>query len=95
MLRRVSGRLRLREEAVEWRLVDDEVVALDLRRSVYLALNRSASVLWPLIAEGTSRDRLVDRLAGEFALERTASERDVDAFVRDLEAQDLLEPAAE
>lgn len=35
----VRGVLRLRTDELDWKLVEGEVVILDLRRSVYLSLN--------------------------------------------------------
>ena len=52
--------LRVRADALEWREVDGEIVALDLRRSVYLAINPSGALLWPALVEGASRRRAGD-----------------------------------
>ena len=61
----MAERLRVRAEAVEWRTVEGEIVALDLRRSLYLAINPSGATLWPALVEGASRDELVERLCAE------------------------------
>ena len=88
----MSRRLRLREGAIEWRELEGEVVAVDTRKSVYLAVNRSGTVLWPALLDGASRDDLVSQLARAYELDRGAAEADVDAFIRVLDEQDLLEP---
>ena len=41
--------MRLRTDAVEWREVEGEIVALDLRDEMYLGVNGSGAVLWPLL----------------------------------------------
>ena len=51
--------LRLRDADLDWREVDREVVALDLRESRYLAINRAGQVLWAALAEGATRDDLM------------------------------------
>jgi hypothetical protein len=86
-----SENLKLRPTALEWREIEGEVVAVDLQKSVYLAANRSGAVLWPALAEGTTRDELVSKLADQFGLDRDRAEADVDAFVGALTEQGLLE----
>jgi hypothetical protein len=76
--------LRLNPQAVEWRAVEGEVVALDLNRSTYLGVNPSGSVLWEEIARGATRDQLVQRLVDTFEIGEEAARADVDAFVEDL-----------
>ena len=87
----MSRRLRLRPGAIEWRKFEEEVVAVDTRRAVYMSVNRSGSILWPELLEGTTRDELVDLLSGSYGLDRLKAEQDVDAFVEALDEQDLLE----
>jgi hypothetical protein len=85
--------IRLRDDKVEWREVEGEIVALDLGRSVYLAINRTGALLWPAVCEGTTRAQLVDTLVAAYSIEAAAAGPDVDAFVADLERQGLLEEA--
>ena len=58
-------RLQLRNTELTWRAIEGEVVALDLGRSNYLAVNRSGAVLWDALVGGT--DRRVRRFRGETA----------------------------
>jgi hypothetical protein len=89
----MSRSLRVRGDALEWRRVEGEIVALDLRRSEYLAINASGAVLWPALLEGATREQLVERLRDKWGLSSQAAERDVDAFLAQLEERDLLERA--
>jgi Coenzyme PQQ synthesis protein D (PqqD) len=66
------------------------LVALDLRESRYLAVNETGKQLWSALAEGATRDQLVDRLVDAFGIERSHAEADTDAFVGDLESRGLL-----
>ena len=66
------------------------MVALDLRESRYLAVNRTGKLLWAALAEGTTRDDLVDRLVDAFDIERARAEHDVDAFTAELDSRGLL-----
>jgi hypothetical protein len=87
----VNAPIRLRTTDLEWRDVEDGIVAVDLEASVYLAVNRAGSLLWPMLAEGAHRGELVARLALEFGLDEEAAGRDVDAFLSTLGRQGLLE----
>lgn len=82
--------VRLVQDAVEWRRVEGEIVALDLRDSMYLSINASGTVLWPLLVDGTDQDTLVDELLDTYDIERPAAERDVDAFLSMLRERDLV-----
>ncbi|MET8091470.1 PqqD family peptide modification chaperone [Micromonospora sp. NPDC005220] len=82
---------RVRGDRVAWRAAGDETVLLDLRQSVYLALDRSAAMLWPHLMAGATAAELAEVLAerGPVELERAAA--DVAAFLAELEAIDLIE----
>lgn len=83
--------LRLRSDAVEWREVGGEALLLDLRSSNYLVVNPSATVLWRRLAKGTTRDELVAALAEEYGLPVDQVAGDVDAFLADCKARELIE----
>jgi hypothetical protein len=87
----VTHVLRLRPDALEWRLVDGEVVALDLERSEYLLVNRTGAVLWQLLAAGASPADLVDRLVETYRLDEALVRADIDAFLAGLASRQLLE----
>jgi rhodanese-related sulfurtransferase len=82
---------RLRSDALEWREVDGEIVALDVRTAQYLAVNATGAALWPLLAEGATRQDLVAALVASFETDGDTAGRDVDAFVAMLREQDLLQ----
>jgi hypothetical protein len=86
-----SARLRLRPNALQWREIEGEIVALDGETSQYVAANASAALLWHKLAEGTTRDELVEALVEAFGIERERAATDIDAFLADLGAQRLLE----
>jgi hypothetical protein len=87
----MSEELRVRADAVEWRMVEGEIVALDLRRSLYLAINPSGAALWPALLDGATRAELVERLCAEWEIDRAAAEPDVDGFLSQLAEHDLLD----
>jgi coenzyme PQQ synthesis protein D (PqqD) len=85
--------LRLRREGVTWLEVDGEVVALDAESSKYLSANASGAVLWQALAKGATRDELAEALTSTFGIDEATARGDVDAFVAELEARQLLEDA--
>jgi hypothetical protein len=88
---RVTEAVRLRAGALEWREVEGEIVALDLRTSTYLGINRTGASVWQSLVEGTTRDDLVAQLEESFDLDRPRAEADLDAFLQTLREHDLLE----
>jgi hypothetical protein len=87
----MAGELRLRNSALEWREIEGEVVAVDTRKSVYMAVNQTGAILWPALAEGATRDELVKRLTEAYDIDRGEAEAGVDSFVTVLRENDLLE----
>ncbi len=83
--------MRLRGEKLEWRLAADEVIAVDLEQSTYLAVTGSGVPLWQALAEGATVDGLVELLLGTYAIERPLAEADVAEFLADLVARGLLD----
>jgi Coenzyme PQQ synthesis protein D (PqqD) len=82
--------LQLRCEDLPWQDLDGEIVVLEPRASVYLTMNAAAALLWRRLAEGTSREELVDALIAAYRLPPAHAERDVDQFLDQLRAQELL-----
>lgn len=87
----VNERLCLRAGALEWREVEDEIVALDLRTSTYLGVNKTGAAVWPALVEGTTHEQLVASLEDRFGLDRARAEEDLDGFLDTLREHDLLE----
>lgn len=83
-------KLRLREDAIRWREIDREVVAVDLVSSTYLSTNESGVRLWRRLAEGATSEELVDELMGAFGIDRKQATADVCDFLDALEARELL-----
>lgn len=84
-------RLRLRTEEVLWREVGDEVIALSLGSSEYLAPNESARALWRMLGEGATLPELAAALEHEWGIDHEEATRDAGSFVAELRARDLIE----
>jgi hypothetical protein len=82
--------LKLRTEDLEFREIEGEVVALDLKTSSYIGINQTGGTLWPLLQEGTDEGTLVRRLIEEFDVPEPVAQRDVKAFIEGLRERGLL-----
>ncbi|MFJ2081955.1 PqqD family protein [Micromonospora chokoriensis] len=82
---------RVRGDRVAWRAARDETVLLDIRQSVYMALDRSGAMLWPHLMEGATAAELAEVLAERGPVELERATADVHAFLAELEAIDLIE----
>jgi hypothetical protein len=87
----VRDRVQIRQGALEWREVDGEVVALDLRTNTYLAINPTGAALWPALVAGADRAELLSRLVEAFDVTRDQAAADLHQFLAQLTEQDLLE----
>jgi len=83
--------LKLRPKALEWRAIEGEVVAVDLRSSVYYSVNRAGAIIWPELESGATRAALVQRLAQACDIDPGQAGGEVDEFVDALADLDLLE----
>jgi hypothetical protein len=83
---------RLRDGELEWRQIEGEIVALDLRESTYLSVNRTGTALWPLLVSGATRDELRTALMARFDVDEASAGRDLDAFLSALREKGLLAP---
>ena len=83
-------RLKLRDAGLEWVDLGTEIIALDARRDTYMAGNEATKTLWPLLAAGTTKAELVDRLMSIYDIDAAVASVDVDAFVTNLDEKGLL-----
>jgi coenzyme PQQ synthesis protein D (PqqD) len=82
--------LRLRPDALSWREVDGELVAIDTLTSTYLGANPTGLLLWEALAAGATRDDLASRLVETYGIDRERAEADVDRFLEALRTRGLL-----
>lgn len=83
-------KLRLRTEDLQWRMIDDEIVAVDVRTSTYLSTNGSGAVLWRALVEGATCQDLVARLVDTFGIDARRASADVGRFVDEVASRGLL-----
>ena len=88
-------RFRLKTGELEWREVDGEIVALHGPSSNYLSANSSAALLWRALDGEATRDELASKLVDAYGIDAEVAGADVDRFLAELEANDLLEVVTE
>jgi len=71
--------------------VHDEVVILDARRSVYISLNRTATVVWAALAGGQTQEQAAAGMTELFRVSPDQAWSDVSRLVEDLVGRGLLE----
>jgi hypothetical protein len=86
-----TERFRLRTADLHWQVIDGEVIALEARRSHYLAANAAGAILWRALEEGSTRSGLAQHLVDTYGIERDRALADVDSYLGQLAAQGLLE----
>ena len=86
-------KLRLNRHDVDWREVDGEVIALRRSTAAYLGVNGSGALLWHALDGGADEASLAQLLVERYAIPADAARTDVSAFVDQLRAQGLVQPA--
>jgi hypothetical protein len=87
----VADELRLRADDLDWREVDGRIVALDVRTSEYLSINRTGTAVWLALVDGAQRHDLVVALMSAFGIDEANAGRDLDAFLASLRERDLID----
>jgi Coenzyme PQQ synthesis protein D (PqqD) len=82
--------IRLRQDAIHFREIEGEIVAVDVARGEYVGANRSAARLWPAIVDGATIEALTERLAAAYRVPAEQLRGDVEAFVAVLDERGLL-----
>lgn len=82
--------VRLRDQGLNWRVVEGEVMILDDQGATYYAATGAAATLWPMLVAGCSREALIQRLCDAFGIEPDRARDDVAAFLTELEAHGML-----
>jgi len=81
---------------VLFRLVSDEAVLVNLNTEMYLGLNPVGARMWSVLSEATSIQAAYEQLLKEYEVEPSELRRDLEEFVAQLHAHQLIEtrPAA-
>ena len=75
--------------------LDGETVLMSLTQAAYYGLDSTAQRIWTMIAQPCRVADLCERLVADYAVERTACEQDVCAFLTELNKEGLIRVVAE
>lgn len=56
-----------------------------------IKLNDTGRLIWDMLAEGKSKEEIIDRFTAEYDVEREIADRDITAFIEVLQGADILE----
>lgn len=86
------GRTRVRlSRDVIFREVAGEVVLLHLGTGVYFGLDPVGTRVWQLLAEGRSREQILEVLVGEYDVGERRAAADLEDFVAELREHGLVD----
>lgn len=79
-----------RNPDIVWKKMGDEVVLLNPETGKYFGLNRVGSSFWSLVDGQVTVDQIIDRMLGEYNVERERIAADILELIGSLEARGLL-----
>jgi hypothetical protein len=85
-----DGRVTVPGDVLVQRLPDDESVFLNLDTEQYYGLDPTGTAMWAALTETGSVAAALERLAGEFDVDRDVLSRDLDALVERLVGRGLI-----
>lgn len=71
------------KKGVLWQEVDGEIVIVAPKQDP-MYLNESGSVVWKLIDSGLGETKIVDKITGDYEVDRKTIEKDVKTIIADL-----------
>jgi hypothetical protein len=71
--------------------IDGEVVMMSIENGKYYGLDKVGSRIWELLEDQFLVSDLIDKLLGEFAVDRDTCEKDVMFFLQKLAGDNMLE----
>lgn len=80
----------VRNTAVSYRIVDDELIIIDPYRHKLLKLNDVGRAIWELLNGRHSIAQIIEKLKEEFDTEREVIEEDVCKFINSLYKRELI-----
>lgn len=77
-------------DRVAWRVVDGDIVAVDMETAEYLTMNGSGALIWEALAQSPTEGELVDLVVEAYAISSQQAAADVAAFIGDLRQRELV-----
>lgn len=77
-------------DSVTMRLVDEQLLLVDLETGTTFGLSGIGSDIWTLLGEGRSCSEICERLLGDYEVARETLAQDVAALVDELQSRRLI-----
>ena len=77
-------------EGIIFKTVGEEMVLLDLQRGVYYGLDAVGARVWELLSQEVAPAEIIERITGEYEVDRATVERDVAALLEQLLEKGLI-----
>jgi hypothetical protein len=77
-------------EHVRTTMTQDGAVVMNIKGGHMVTLNPIGSIIWQQLSDGRAPEPIADRLASEFGIEQAQALTDVNEFVQQLEAHQLI-----
>jgi hypothetical protein len=81
----------VRSQQVRWQVVDEEGILVNLESGFYFSLNPVALFIWNLCDGENTVGRILDGIVEGFDVDRDVAQRDLEAFLGQLQAEGLIE----
>ena len=80
----------VRNHKIAWQAVDDKVVLVSPQNHKIHILSGSGSRIWEFLKHPRGQEELVALVCSEFDVEEQAAQSDMDIFLQDLHAEQLI-----
>ncbi|MDD5584678.1 MAG: PqqD family protein [Candidatus Omnitrophica bacterium] len=86
----LSQKYTINTEKLSWRVIDDEVVILNLDSGNYYDLNAVGARIWNAITKKKSLGEIIEALKEEYQVDGKRLENDLKKILLDLEKEQLI-----
>lgn len=80
----------IRNENIEWQVLQDESVLLNVETGFYFRLNLLGTIVWEMCDGSNAKGEIVNYIANSFNISVERAEKDVNDFLTQMLANDLI-----
>ena len=86
---------KVNSEDISYRVVDQEVIILNLKTGDYYSLNKVGTFIWRFLLNKADLDFLVDKVVDEFEIDKKVAIRDITTLLKELISEKMILQADE
>lgn len=80
-----------RNQEIPWRIIEGQVVLLDLDEARAIMLNEVGSYIWIELERGLEAGELIDKIIMNFDIDQESARKDLSLFLDSMLKRDLLQ----